>query len=73
MEVSLMQELTWPEVREITESSSTALIPVGSTEQHGPHAPLGTDLFIPEFIASSVARKKNILCTPAIPVGVYWS
>ena len=32
---------TWPEIRDC--ESDLAVLPVGSTEQHGPHAPLGTD------------------------------
>jgi len=50
--------------------SKVALVPVGSTEQHGPHLPLGTDFLTAQALAESVARKINMICTPVIPVGV---
>lgn len=35
-------EMTDPEVEAFLERSRTVIVPVGSTEQHGPHAPLAT-------------------------------
>jgi creatinine amidohydrolase len=37
-----LDRLTWPEVSSLADGSILA-VPVGSTEQHGPHLPLGTD------------------------------
>lgn len=34
---------------------ATVLVPVGSTEQHGPHAPLASDVLIPNEVARRVA------------------
>lgn len=41
-------DLTWTEVRALLESEATPVLlwPVGSTEPHGPHSPLATDLLI---------------------------
>jgi len=37
-----LQNLTWEEVKDrIIESEATIILPVGSTEQHGPHLPVG--------------------------------
>jgi len=49
-----------------------ALLPVGSTEQHGPHAPLGTDVFTAEAVAAAGADAYDgeVVVAPAIPVGV---
>jgi mycofactocin system creatininase family protein len=45
---------TWPE---IDASPREALIwPMGSTEQHGPHLPLGTDAWIAEHVAAELHR-----------------
>jgi creatinine amidohydrolase len=45
---------------------------VGSTEQHGRHLPLGTDVLIPLGIAESVSQKmKNALICPPLAFGVY--
>lgn len=42
-----LQEMTWEEVREASfRSRGVILLPVGSTEQHGFHLPLGNDTYI---------------------------
>lgn len=47
------------------------LVPIGSVEQHGPHAPLGTDLMIARAIADRVEQEHtDVVVTPAIPIGV---
>ena len=35
--------LTWPEINEAVAMKKVVLLPVGATEQHGPHLPLDTD------------------------------
>ncbi|MFB6297381.1 MAG: creatininase family protein [Salinirussus sp.] len=49
-----------------------ALVPVGSTEQHGPHAPLGTDTLNAEVVADRAADRYDdpVVVAPAVPVGV---
>lgn len=65
---------TWPEIRDC--DSDLAVVPVGSTEQHGPHAPLGTDTLTATAVAEAgveVYREQtgeDVPITPAIPVGV---
>lgn len=51
---------------------STALLPVGSTEQHGPHAPVGTDTIIARAMAREADRvcDRELLVLPALPAGV---
>ena len=42
-----LEHLTWEEVDRARQDGVTALLlPIGSTEQHGPHMPLDTDCFI---------------------------
>ena len=36
-------EMTWEEVGEALKKTDIVIVPVGSTEQHGPHLPLGSD------------------------------
>lgn len=58
MKTIRMEEMTWPEIKRAIESgSTTAVIAVGSTEQHGPHLPTMTDARIGEDLAERVARK----------------
>ena len=61
---------TWTDVA--TAETSLAVLPVGSTEQHGPHAPLGTDVLNAAAIAETGVERfdDEAVVAPAIPVGV---
>lgn len=61
---------TWPELGDYFENESLALVPLGSTEQHGPHLPLATDHIIAEAYAREAAKRTGYLCTPTINIGV---
>lgn len=52
--------------------TAVAVLPVGSTEQHGPHAPLGTDVVTAEAVATAGVDRYDdtAVLAPAIPVGV---
>jgi creatinine amidohydrolase len=64
----LMRELTWPEyVARVGEA--ILILPVGSTEQHGPHLPLGTDSIQVEHAAILVAKQLNAIVAPTINYG----
>jgi creatinine amidohydrolase len=45
------------------------LLPVGSTEQHGPHLPLGVDHLIPTGICQRVALRCQALVAPPVTFG----
>jgi len=60
----------WPDLESYFESESLALVPVGSTEQHGPHLPEATDHLIAEALAREAAERTGYLCTPTVTVGV---
>ena len=49
-----LDRLTWPEVSSLADGSILA-VPVGSTEQHGPHLPLGTDSAVAVALAERLA------------------
>ncbi|SFG08025.1 creatinine amidohydrolase [Halopelagius inordinatus] len=61
---------TWPDLGEYFEDESLALVPTGSTEQHGPHLPEATDHLIAEAFAREAADRTGYLCTPTVNVGV---
>ena len=53
-----MDELTWPDIKSAIEQGyTTAVVAVGSTEQHGPHLPTMTDTRIGDEAAHRVAIK----------------
>jgi len=65
-----LSDATWPEA-EATDTD-LALLPVGSTEQHGPHAPLGTDALTAQAVADATeaAYDGEVVVAPPIQVGV---
>ncbi|MFC4358395.1 creatininase family protein [Halobium salinum] len=71
-----LAEATWTEVDDVSDDTDLAVLPVGSTEQHGPHAPLGTDTLNAEAVADAAAaayseeHDHDVVVAPAIPVGV---
>jgi creatinine amidohydrolase/Fe(II)-dependent formamide hydrolase-like protein len=60
---------SWPEIGKYLESSKAILIPIGSTEQHGPNGLLGTDALCPEIIAKRAGDEAGILVGPTFNVG----
>ncbi|HET7601339.1 MAG TPA: creatininase family protein [Gemmatimonadales bacterium] len=46
------------------------LVPVGTTEQHGPHLPLGCDTIIVERLADDLSAAFGVPRTPAVEYGV---
>ncbi|MEF8857983.1 MAG: creatininase family protein [Halolamina sp.] len=65
-----LAELTWQEVEAALEETRTMLLPVGSTEQHGHHMPLGVDVYMPDAVAERVAEQTDCLLAPPIWYGV---
>src|SRR4051794_4828940 len=45
------------------------VVPLGATEQHGPHLPLGTDTMVAVALARALARERDVLVAPALPYG----
>src|SRR3954464_9585494 len=45
------------------------VVPLGATEQHGPHLPLGTDTTIAVALARGLARERDAVVAPALPYG----
>src|SRR6476646_9751833 len=60
---------SWPEIEEYLGRSKAILIPIGSTEQHGPNGLLGTDALCPEIIAKRAGDEAGILVAPTFNVG----
>lgn len=66
----LLKEMTPLEVRERLQAGPWLIVPVGTTEQHGPHLPLGVDTIIVERLADDLSARFNILRAPTIEYGV---
>jgi creatinine amidohydrolase len=63
-------EMTTLEVEAFLRDHQTIIVPIGSTEQHGPHGPLGTDALIPTEVARRVAERVGALVAPALGYGL---
>ena len=64
-----LQTASWPEVEAYLEKSKGIIVPIGSTEQHGPNGMLGTDAICPETIAFGVAESIDVLIAPTLSIG----
>jgi len=64
--------LTWPEMNDAIAMQKLVVLPVGSTEQHGPHLPLDTDVFLCETVCLEVGKRipDKVLVLPPISYGL---
>jgi creatinine amidohydrolase/Fe(II)-dependent formamide hydrolase-like protein/7-cyano-7-deazaguanine synthase in queuosine biosynthesis len=70
---TVLGEMTWVRARERLRETDTALLPVGATEQHGPHLPLDTDSWDAEYLCRRVAERcsqPQPVVLPLVPYGV---
>lgn len=63
-----MAELTWEKFADRT-NDSPLFVPVGSTEQHGPHLPLNVDTVLATEFSERIAECVDGLVAPALPYG----
>ncbi len=63
-------DLTWPEAERLAAAGAMLAVPVGSTEQHGPHLPLSTDTDVAVALASRLAaRRGDVVVAPPVGYG----
>ena len=71
MEDIFLGEMNMAEVRAFfKKGGDTIIVPIGTTEQHGPHLPYLTDTLIPFEIAKRAAKKMGALVAPPLPYGM---
>ena len=68
-------DLPWPALKRLAEAGAVALLPVGSTEAHGPHLPLAVDVLIANEVsrrtaARLTARGEHAVIFPAVVYGL---
>lgn len=64
-----LAELSWPQFAEKVGAGAPVFLPLGTTEQHGPHLPLNVDVVLPTGVCERVAREVGGLVAPTIPYG----
>lgn len=71
MQTIKLERQSWKDVAAYLESDNRIILPVGSTEQHGAFAPLGTDTYVAKAIAEDAGEKTGVLVAPPLWFG--WS
>jgi creatinine amidohydrolase len=66
----LLHLKTWPDVEAYLKTNVGIVIPIGSTEQHGPNGLVGTDAICAEAVARGVGEAAGALVAPTIAVGM---
>lgn len=66
----LLSEMTSPDVKRAILDGRMVILPVGSTEQHGPHLPLDTDIVNAFEISKAAAAKVGALVAPPLYYGI---
>jgi len=64
-----LMNMTWVEVQNYLKQKDLLIIPIGAIEQHGPMAPISTDVIVAEEIAERIAKKINAVISPTISIG----
>ncbi|MGV9915400.1 creatininase family protein [Streptomyces tendae] len=66
--------LTAAELRDLAARDAVVLLPVGATEQHGPHLPTGVDDFLASVVSARAATLASeytgVVVAPSVPIGL---
>jgi creatinine amidohydrolase len=66
----LLETMTWPEVVELqSHGTDFCLLPIGATEQHGPHLPLNTDSLFASTVCQYASARTRVPVLPTIAYG----
>ncbi len=65
-----LDQSTWREVEAYLDRSTGIILPVGSTEQHGPNGLIGTDALCAEIIARAVGEVAEAMVAPTLNFGM---
>jgi creatinine amidohydrolase len=65
----VLQEMTWTDVRDYLKKCDMVIIPLGATEQHGPHMPLGTDYYEALGISKLISVRTGVVVAPVLLAG----
>ncbi|MEV8546488.1 mycofactocin biosynthesis peptidyl-dipeptidase MftE [Streptomyces sp. NPDC051572] len=65
-----LADLTWPAAGQAARAGAVLAVPLGSTEQHGPHLPLSTDTDIAVALCERLAvARDDVVIAPAVAYG----
>ena len=64
-----LADLTSPDVAALAGADGVLAVPLGSTEQHGPHLPLSTDTDVAVALCEELATRRGVIVAPAVAYG----
>ena len=68
--MKLLEEMSWPQIEAGLKETQTVILPVGATEEHGPHLPTMTDTIQAMEVARAVAKERHVFLAPPLHYGV---
>jgi creatinine amidohydrolase len=76
MAVFQLEKMTWVQVERLEKARTVLFLPISPIEEHGPHLPLGTDIFAAQDVAAEAAEiitrqdpQIQAVLAPALPLG----
>ena len=66
---TLWEQLPWPDLGERVQACRAAILPIGATEQHGPHMGCGMDYVLADKLCRAVSEKTAVPMLPTMPYG----
>jgi creatinine amidohydrolase len=67
--MTLLAEMSWAEIKEYLAHDDRVILPIGATEEHGPHLGLGTDFVEAEAIAIGSGEATGVAVAPTLNYG----
>lgn len=64
-----LEQMPWPDVAEQIKTIPAAILPIGATEQHGPHMGCGMDAVLADKLCKAVSEKTKVMMLPTMPYG----
>ncbi len=71
-----LAELTWPQLEALDRARTVIFVSISPIEEHGPHLPLGTDLYTCQALTEALAAQVEAQCpgvtavlAPLLPIG----
>ena len=68
--MKLIAEMSWQATEEYLKKDNRVILPIGATEQHGPHLGLGTDFIEAEAIAHGTSEVTGVAAAPTLNYGM---
>ena len=69
MSAVLWEQLPWPDLGARLKQTAAAILPVGATEQHGPHMGCGMDFVLADKLCRAVSEQAAVPMLPVLPDG----